>query len=145
MLSWLATGLIKWNYSLTRLSQRVNLTRDDAVDLAQVRAVRDAAEPIGLLTRRSAIYRALQDYHERALRAALTVADQPAALRNLALHLNELRDIKPVIDGHRLQQLGLSPGPELGRLLEQLHDAWLDGEIATPQQADEYARQVAAR
>ena len=59
--------------SLTRFSQRVNLARADAVDLAQVRAVRDAAETIGQLNSRSRIYRALAEYHERSLRIALTV------------------------------------------------------------------------
>lgn len=131
--------------SLTRFSQRVNLTRADAIDVAQVKAVRDAAETIGALTRRSAIYRALQDYHERALRAVLTAIDQPAAQRNLVLYLNELRDLKPAIDGHDLQAWGVPPGPEIGRLLEQLHDAWLDGDIVTPQQAEDFARQKLGR
>lgn len=131
--------------SLTRFSQRVNLTRADAVDLAQVKAVRDAAEPIGALTRRSAIYRAVHAYHDRALRAALTVVDQAETQHNLALYLNELCEIKPVIDGDRLQALGMPSGPEMGRLLAQLHDAWLDGEIVTPRQAEDYARQVMKR
>jgi tRNA nucleotidyltransferase (CCA-adding enzyme) len=131
--------------SLTRFSQRVNLARTEAVDIAQVKAVRDAQETIGRWQHRSEIYRALAPYSDRALRAALTVIDQPAAQQNLVLCLNELRDVRPALDGHQLQALGAPRGPVLGRLLEQIHNAVLDGVITTPQQEEDYARQLIAR
>jgi tRNA nucleotidyltransferase (CCA-adding enzyme) len=131
--------------SLTRFSQRVNLARADAVDAAQVKAVRDAQETIGREQRRSEIYRALAAYSDRALRTALTVIDQPEAQQNIVLCLNELRDVKPALDGHQLQALGASRGPALGHLLEQIHSAVLDGVISTPQQEEDYARQLIAR
>jgi len=61
------------------------------------------------------------------------------------LCLNELRDVKPALDGHQLQALGAPRGPSLGRLLEQIHNAVLDGVITTPQQEEDYARQIIAR
>jgi tRNA nucleotidyltransferase (CCA-adding enzyme) len=141
--AWLTCRLTE--SSLTRFSQRVNLARADAVDVAHVKAVRDAQETIGMLKRRSAIYRALAAYSDRALRAALTVIDQPEAQQNILLCLNELRDAKPALDGHQLQALGAQRGPALGRLLEQIHSAVLDGIITTPQQEEDYARQLIAR
>ncbi len=140
---WLACRLSE--NSLTRFSQRVNLARAEAVDLAQVQALRDAAESIGRLTSRSGIYRALTDYHDRSLRAALTVIDRPAARAALELYLNELREIRPAMDGTRLQELGVPRGPLIGRILNELQAAVLDGVIATPQQEEEYARQIIAR
>jgi tRNA nucleotidyltransferase (CCA-adding enzyme) len=131
--------------SLTRFSQRVNLARADAVDLAQVRAVRDAAETIGQLNSRSRIYRALVEYHERSLRAALTVIDQAEARAAVLLYLNELREVRPALDGTRLQALGVPRGPQLGRILAEVHGALLDGLIATPEQEEEYALQIMAR
>ncbi len=75
---WLACRLSE--SSLTRFSQRVNLARADAVDLAQVQAVRDAAgNDRAAAAAAVSIYRALADYHDRSLRAALTVIDQPEA------------------------------------------------------------------
>jgi tRNA nucleotidyltransferase (CCA-adding enzyme) len=130
--------------SLTRLSQRVNLARADAVDLGQVRDVRDAAETIGRLNSRSRIYRALAAYHERALRAAVTVIDQAAARAAVLLYLNELREVKPALDGTRLQQLGVPRGPEIGRILAEVQTALLDGVIATPEQEEEFARRCIA-
>ncbi len=47
------------------------------------------------------------------------------------------RTVRPHSTGHTLQQMGLKPGPQFGRLLARLRDAWLDGEITT---ADEEQR-----
>jgi len=140
---WLACRLSE--SSLTRFNQRVNLARADAVDLAQVRAMRAVAETIGQLNSRSRIYRALADYHERSLRAALTVIDQAEARAALLLYLNELREVKPALDGGRLQEMGVPRGPRIGRILAEVHDALLDGLIATPAQEEEYAQQIMAR
>ena len=131
--------------SLTRISQRVNLARADAVDLLQVQALRDAAETIGRLNSRSGIYRALVDYHDRAVRAALTVIEQSAARAALVLYLNELRAVTPALDGTRLQELGVPRGPLIGRILDEVQAAVLDGVIATPLQEEEYALQIIAR
>jgi tRNA nucleotidyltransferase (CCA-adding enzyme) len=141
--AWL-TGRLSED-SLTRFSQRVNLARADAVDLAQVRAVRDAAETIGRLSNRSRIYRACAHYHERSLRAALTVIDQAEARAALLLYLNELREVKPALDGMRLQALGVPRGPQIGRILAEVQAALLDGVIATSEQEEEYAQQIMLR
>ena len=130
---------------MTRFSQRVNLARADAVDLAQVQAVRDAAETIGRLNSRSRIYRTLVEYHERSLRVALTVIDQAEARVALLLYLNELREVKPALDGTRLQEMGVPRGPQIGRILAEVHTALLDGRIATPEQEKEYAQQIIVR
>jgi tRNA nucleotidyltransferase (CCA-adding enzyme) len=140
---WLACRLSE--SSLTRFSQRVNLARADVIDLAQVRALRGAAETIGRLNSRSGIYHALENYHERSLRAALTGIDQPAARAAIVLYLNELREVRPALDGTRLQELGVPRGPLIGRILVEVQAAVLDGVIATPQQEEEYAQQIIAR
>jgi tRNA nucleotidyltransferase (CCA-adding enzyme) len=141
--AWLACRLNET--SLTRFSQRVNLARAEAIDLAQVKALREAQESIGRTERRSELYRALAAYSDRALHAALTVIDQPAAQQHIALFLNELRGVRTAIDGTRLQELGVPHGPQIGRILEQVRDAVLDGMIATPQQEEEYARRLMAQ
>jgi hypothetical protein len=130
---------------VTHFSQRVNLARADALDLQQVQALRDAADMIGGLSSRSRIYRVLVEYHDRAVRAALTVIDQPAARAAMVLYLNELRDVKPALDGTRLQELGVPYGPLIGRILDEVQAAVLDGVISTPLQEEEYAQQIIAR
>ena len=46
----------------------------------------------------------------------------------------------PVTGGELIEQLGLEPGPEVGRLLELLREAAWAGEVSSPDQALELAR-----
>jgi putative nucleotidyltransferase with HDIG domain len=53
---------------------------------------------------------------------------------------------RPPVRGDELASaLGLQPGPELGRLLQQLEEARFAGEISTREQAVERARELLAR
>ena len=52
--------------------------------------------------------------------------------------------ISPLVDGRQLMsRLGLSPGPHIGALLDQVIEAQAAGEIATPDQALELAARLA--
>jgi tRNA nucleotidyltransferase/poly(A) polymerase len=51
-----------------------------------------------------------------------------------------MRKAREIIDGNVLVKLGLSPGPKLGRMLTQLHDRILAGEITNREQAIDAAR-----
>jgi len=50
-------------------------------------------------------------------------------------HVCELKRAREIISGHDILALGINPGPEVGRLLELIHDRILAGEITTRQQA----------
>jgi putative nucleotidyltransferase with HDIG domain len=53
---------------------------------------------------------------------------------------------RPLVRGDELARaVGLRPGPEVGRLLADLEEAMFAGEIASPAQAIEWARELAAR
>ncbi len=41
----------------------------------------------------------------------------------------EWQHIQPIMNGHILQEMGLTPGPCYKVILKQLKDAWLDGEV----------------
>jgi putative nucleotidyltransferase with HDIG domain len=50
---------------------------------------------------------------------------------------------KPAVNGDELaEQLGLEPGPEIGRLLAALREARFTGEAETPEEAVEFARRL---
>jgi hypothetical protein len=42
-----------------------------------------------------------------------------------------------------MRALGLHPGPAVGRLLEAVREAQVDGEVKTPEEALEFIRRVA--
>jgi putative nucleotidyltransferase with HDIG domain len=52
---------------------------------------------------------------------------------------------EPLLTGHDLMKHGWKPGPELGRLLAQISDLQLEGELTTAAEALEWARQVTSK
>lgn len=139
---WLANNSVA---EVRRIAQRLNLRREDAIDLEQVTNLLAAADSIGRAETASAVYDQLAHYHDRALRAALNLLDHASAQRNIRRYLDEWQNVQPELDGHALQQLGVRPGPTLGRLLRELTAAKLDGLLTTRQSEEDYARRWLAR
>jgi tRNA nucleotidyltransferase (CCA-adding enzyme) len=83
----------------------------------------------------SDIYYLLREYESIAIQANAIATESPTARRSLQLFLTKLRYVRTALDGEELKKLGISPGPEMGRVLQILHKAKLDGEILT--RADE--------
>lgn len=103
-----------------------------------------------------AVILSLADY--MAIHQGLNGASEQSALRQWRQFLKHIvqylafafaedgpRQIErqPLVNGHVLMsQLGLSPGPQLGRLLEQLAEAQAAGEVATAAEAVDWAKQL---
>jgi tRNA nucleotidyltransferase (CCA-adding enzyme) len=64
---------------------------------------------------------------------AVSLAAQGKSKQKLEKYLGEWRHVKPHTTGHDLKKLGLEPGPRYRKILRQLRNAWLDGEIQTAQ------------
>jgi tRNA nucleotidyltransferase (CCA-adding enzyme) len=145
-------GWVAWlaelpSADVQRIALRLNLRREDAIDLEQAAGLLSAARvaSIGQAEAASVVYRLLAPYHERALRAAMSMIDQDRARHNIGRYLDDLRAVQPELDGRQLQALGLPPGPAMGRLLRDLTAARLDGKVVTRQDEEDYARQWIAR
>ena len=83
----------------------------------------------------SRIYYLLTEYEPLAIQANAIATKSPIIRRSLQLFLTKLRYVRTALDGEDLRELGVSPGPEMGRVLRMLHKAKLDGEVRT--RADE--------
>ena len=83
----------------------------------------------------SQIYSLLTEYEPLAVQANAIATECPTVHRYLQLFLTKLRYVRTALDGEELKRLGISPGPEMGRVLRILHKAKLDGEVRT--KADE--------
>jgi len=58
-----------------------------------------------------------------------------AALREpLRAYMLRYRHIRPTVNGDDLRAMGLPPSPNYRRILQSLRQAWLDGQVSTPQQ-----------
>jgi len=83
----------------------------------------------------SQIYYLLTEYEPLAIQANAIASESPIVRRSLQLYLTKLRYVRTALDGEELKRLGISPGPEMGQVLQTLHKAKLDGEVRT--KADE--------
>jgi tRNA nucleotidyltransferase (CCA-adding enzyme) len=87
---------------------------------------------------------ALQPFALRTLLTARAYLTDEVAIDLLTRYVTEWRHVKTILSGNDLRQMGLTPGPEYGRILDALLAARLDGILKT--EADErafLARQVA--
>jgi len=77
----------------------------------------------------------LQEYDPLAIQANAVASESPVVQRHLQLFLTKLRFVRTSLNGEELKRLGISAGPEMGKVLQILHRAKLDGEVST--KADE--------
>jgi tRNA nucleotidyltransferase (CCA-adding enzyme) len=83
----------------------------------------------------SEIYYLLREYEPLAIQANALASDSSMIHRYLQLFLTKLRYVRTALDGEGLKKLGISAGPEMGKVIQLLHKAKLDGKVRT--RADE--------
>jgi tRNA nucleotidyltransferase (CCA-adding enzyme) len=66
---------------------------------------------------------------------------EPAAATATARYLSVLHARRTPLDGHDLRRLGVSPGPQIGQLLDELRAATLDGVVTNKAQAEAWVVQ----
>ena len=70
---------------------------------------------------------------------ALYSATSNSDLRSLIIsYVTKWKNFKPSIDGHYLQNLGITPGPIYKKILNSLRGAWLDGKITSDEEEREF-------
>jgi tRNA nucleotidyltransferase (CCA-adding enzyme) len=83
----------------------------------------------------SEIYYLLREYELVAIQANAIASEPSMAHSYLQLFLTKLRYVRTSLNGEELKRLGISAGPDMGKVLQILHKAKLDGEVRT--RADE--------
>ena len=110
---------LRFPAALTRLLLAASSLRADLPTLKD-------AKPSGWVDR-------LEDVPEFAI-YALSLSAKGKTKRAMLDYLEKWRHVKPRTTGHDLKELGLSPGPEYKKIIRQLRNAWLDGEIKSEQE-----------
>lgn len=87
----------------------------------------------------SEIYYLLRHFDPLAVQANAIGSESPMVYQHLQLFLTKLRYIRPFLNGEALKSLGILPGPEMGRILEALYKAKLDGQVKTKKEETELA------
>ena len=114
--------------SRLRLSKSITQILRDAISLKA--KLQSLANPELAPSR---IYYLLYGYSLPAITANSLAGDSPVARQHIHLFLNKLRYVKPVLTGNDLKRMGVTPGPDIGLILRQIHEARLDGKITTKQ------------
>ncbi len=101
-------------------------------DTVQVKGLESALAGQSLTP--ASLARLLDGFCLEALWAASRLAGSPSAAQRLSDYLTELRGVAPALSGRDLLAMGVPQGPLVGRLLQELRDAKLDGRVSTERQ-----------
>ncbi|MCI0439204.1 MAG: hypothetical protein L0177_08755 [Chloroflexi bacterium] len=91
------------------------------------------------------LYLMLHPYSEIAVGGCAIASDAPLVAERLELFLNELRFIRPSLDGNDIMALGVPQGPQVGALLRELLAAKLDGLVPTREDEEALIRRKITR
>lgn len=109
-----------------RLTHRLQPSRL-ASEVWELTAARLAAGPWPADARPSQVAAVLDRMPDAALLAL--AAHWPALRQGVQSYRGQWRQVRPALNGHELQELGVAPGPGLGAVLARLRQARLDGEV----------------
>ncbi|MFN2236275.1 MAG: CBS domain-containing protein, partial [Anaerolineales bacterium] len=73
-----------------------------------------------------------------AIYAVFCVCENKIIRSKLLAYITKWRHVTQITNGFDLKKRNLQPGPIYKKILSQLRDAWLDGEILTPEDETEY-------
>ena len=90
--------------------------------------------------RQSDIYKIFKDLPIEAILFWMAKTRQEFVKKAASTYLSKLRGAKPQLGGHDLIALGIQPGPEFQKILTDVLNARLNGEITTKEQELELAR-----
>ncbi len=90
----------------------------------------------------SDLYKLLIPYSSVAVQANLLACKSVRKKNWLRLYLSKLRPIKTVINGADLVGIGIRPGPFIGKILDSLLDAKINGKIKTRSDELEYVKRL---
>ena len=125
-------------------AKRLKLRNVDIETILQLLALRDeAAAPLSQpapSVAPSAIYRLLEDYADDALVIFAIATDDARVRERVDLFRTRLRAITPELGGDDLKRMGIPTGPAYRKILAQLREARLDGEITTRAQEEKWVR-----
>ena len=90
----------------------------------------------------SELHARLRSFDDSALRTAVELCDDRPIRDLLNAYATRARTLKPAATGDDLIALGIPPGPRYAEILDQLLDAYLDGEIENVEGEKELLKKI---
>jgi tRNA nucleotidyltransferase (CCA-adding enzyme) len=128
------------------LAQRLHLSNALARPLEDTARLRDKLPELGARRlRHSQVYDVLAPFDPEAVAACRIAAPSPIIGSRLRLYLEELRNVRPSLDGSDLLALGVPQGPQVGEVLAALRRVRLDGRVQSRDDEAAFVREWLAR
>ncbi len=102
----------------TELARGTMLLRNAEVDV------------LNAASRPSSLYRLLSVFDAAAVSSRAKLTRDPTVSRLLQEYSEDLRHVRPEITGEKLLDMGVPKGPSVGRILERLREARMDGLVS---------------
>jgi tRNA nucleotidyltransferase (CCA-adding enzyme) len=125
--------------AMDELVARLNMNTSWARVARDVASLKGTFQHLTEQVRPSESWLLLRDFDVAAVEGCALAATDPLVRRRLELYLTEVRHVRPLLNGDDLMALGVPEGPRVGKLLEKLLAARLDGLLSTREDEEEYA------
>ncbi|GAB4390114.1 MAG: CBS domain-containing protein [Thermodesulfovibrionales bacterium] len=114
---------------------------------AALRGAYEAREVVRKMPLRdpAAIYEALRGLGIESLLFAMSLTDDQEKKKEVSRYLLELRKVRPLVDGHDLQEMGVAPGPAYSRILGEVLAEKLRGRLKSKEDEKRFVRQLVKR
>jgi len=138
-----------WLYKLSgdeikSICNRLQVSTKIEQSLRQIVKVRSIVSELDISTKPSDIVRKLDGLSDIALDVLALAVDKQDIRNNVERFRDEFRFIAPMTNGKELLELGLLPGPGLGRILLRLKEEWLDGTISNAEEENTLVKLLVA-
>ena len=128
------------SYELSAIIKKLNLSRERAGIVETT--CKEAPELLDKLSKNdlnpSEVVSCLDPLPLEAIMAVHALADRKKLRDYLKLYMDGLRYIRPRTRGEDLKKLGIKPGPQYRKIIDNLKQAVLDGEVRTPHEEIDY-------
>lgn len=126
---------------LTGVLDRLHLSNDQKETIRRGLSLeKEAADTLSSM-KRSEIYRVLHNKEPESLAIAACLAAPGTSVRRMIrLYLEELVGVSIMLSGNDLVEMGIGAGPAIGKVLNGLLDARLNGEIANEDDEKKFVR-----
>jgi len=138
-----------WMYRLSgdeveSICDRLQVSTNIEQSLRQIVKVKAVLSKLDASAKPSVIVRNLDNLSDIAVDVLALAVDDQNIRNNIERFRDELRFVKPMANGRDLMELGVLPGPGLGRILFRLKEAWLDGAITNVEEENNLVKLLVA-
>lgn len=119
-----------------RQAEKIKAAHDESNAILRQLAKRPPPRP-------AKTYHLLEGHSDETLLLLIAKTKLKSVKRQISAYLTTSQHIKPSLTGADLKALGLKPGPQFKKILEQLRDARLNGEVRTEAEERELVKRIA--